>query len=95
MADLWRWQTTSIVNVGRERPTDREGIMLGQAQVKRGVVKGKINKSGKCPISDLENLAKFETVAGILDSIWTGQVIAFILPLLTFFSKGANYVRTG
>jgi hypothetical protein len=42
----------------------------------------------------LEIRPPFETVAGILDSIWTGQVIAFILPLLTFFSKGANDVRT-
>ena len=36
-----------------------------------------------------------DTVAGILDSIWTDQVIAFILPVPTFFPKGANHVRTG
>ncbi len=37
----------------------------------------------------------FETVAEILDSIWTGQVITFILPVLTFFSRGERYVWTG
>ena len=37
----------------------------------------------------------FETVAEILDSIWTGQVIIFILPVLTFFSRGERYVWTG
>jgi hypothetical protein len=36
-----------------------------------------------------------DTVAGILDSLWTGQMIAFILPVPTFFPKGAKYVRTG
>jgi len=36
-----------------------------------------------------------ETVAEILDLIWTGQVIAFILPVPSFFSRGANDVRTG
>ena len=36
-----------------------------------------------------------DTVAGILDSIWTSQVIVFILPVPTFFPKGANHVRTG
>lgn len=35
-----------------------------------------------------------ETVASILDSIWTGCVIGFILPLPTFFRKGADHVRT-
>ena len=39
--------------------------------------------------------AVFETVAEILDSIWTGQVITFILPVPTIFSKGANDVWTG
>src|SRR6266849_11199757 len=38
---------------------------------------------------------KYDTVAGILNSIWTGQVIAFILPVLTFFPRRAKYVRTG
>jgi len=36
-----------------------------------------------------------ETVAGILDSIWTEQGLTFILPVSTFFSRGANHVRTG
>jgi len=36
-----------------------------------------------------------ETVAEILDSIWTGQVITFILPVQTFFSRGERYVWTG
>ena len=40
-------------------------------------------------------LAKVETVAGILNSIWTEQVIIFILPVPTFSPRGAKYVRTG
>jgi serine/threonine protein kinase len=36
-----------------------------------------------------------DTVVKILYSIWTGQSIAFILPLPTFFPKGAHHVRTG
>jgi hypothetical protein len=36
-----------------------------------------------------------DTVAAILHSLWTGQSIAFILPLPTFFPQGAHYVRTG
>ena len=36
-----------------------------------------------------------DTVAAILYSIWTGQSIAFILPLPTFFPQGAHHVRTG
>src|SRR6266571_2274935 len=31
-----------------------------------------------------------ETVAEILDSIWTGQVITFILPVPTIFSQGSQ-----
>ena len=46
-------------------------------------------------IYPLEILEIFDTVAEILNLIWTGQVIVFILPVLTFFPKGANYVRTG
>ena len=43
-----------------------------------------------------EELVEYwETVAEILDLIWTGQVIAFILPVPSFFSRGANDVRTG
>src|SRR6266851_4654027 len=33
--------------------------------------------------------ANVETVAEILDSIWTGQVITFILPVPTIFSQGS------
>src|SRR6266446_2406659 len=36
-----------------------------------------------------------DTVAGLLHSIWTVQVIVFILPVLTFFPRRAKYVRTG
>jgi len=43
----------------------------------------------------LDIIIVFETVAEILDLIWTGQVIAFILPVPSFFSRGANDVRTG
>src|SRR6266511_4110379 len=40
-------------------------------------------------------LINFDTVAEILNSIWTVQVIVFILPVLTFFPRRAKYVRTG
>src|SRR5713101_1769804 len=33
---------------------------------------------------------KIETVAEILDSIWTGQVITFIQPVPTIFSQGSQ-----
>src|SRR3989475_12379881 len=39
--------------------------------------------------------APLDTVAAILHSLWTGQSIAFILPLPTFFPQGAHQVRTG
>src|SRR6266436_8116615 len=39
--------------------------------------------------------ATADTVAEILNSIWTVQVIVFILPVLTFFPRRAKYVRTG
>jgi len=47
------------------------------------------------PAEKIEEVLDFETVAEILDLIWTGQVIAFILPVPSFFSRGANDVRTG
>src|SRR5712691_3398313 len=36
-----------------------------------------------------------DTVAEILNSIWTGQMIAFILPVQTFFPRRVKYARTG
>ncbi len=36
-----------------------------------------------------------DTVASMLDTIWTEIVIAFILPLPTFFLKEADYVWPG
>src|SRR6266571_6762632 len=45
--------------------------------------------------SRVANMGFADTVVKILYSIWTGQSIAFILPLPTFFPKGAHHGRTG
>src|SRR5712691_11715471 len=44
----------------------------------------------KLSFSDINTNKKLETVAEILDSIWTGQVITFILPVPTIFSQGSQ-----
>jgi hypothetical protein len=54
-----------------------------------------VRASGAIPSWGTIIMAFADTVAEILDSIWTGQVITFILPVLTFFSRRARYVWTG
>src|SRR6266566_5068423 len=43
----------------------------------------------------LKSPSFWDTVAAILHSLWTGQSIAFLLPLPPFFPQGAQHVRTG
>src|SRR5262245_3606500 len=46
-------------------------------------------------LSPRTDTVMMDTLASILDTIWTGLVIAFLLLLPTFFLKGAEHARTG
>jgi hypothetical protein len=41
----------------------------------------------RAQVPPLQNISFFDTVARLLHSMWTGQALPFILPLLTFFHR--------